>query len=147
MQLDKLTKIKGLKTKSKRLGRGRGSGKGAHTVGKGAKGQKARSRVPAGFEGGQTPLYKRLPEYGGFTNPAKKRIVIVPLYKLNVFADGAEVTPTALVEAGIIKTVPADGVKILGNGKIEKKLILKGLTFSNSAKDKLEQAGGTIVNA
>lgn len=135
--LNKLGKTKFNKT-SKRIGRGYGSGKGGHTVGRGAKGQKARNNVKVGFEGGQVPLYKRLPQIGGFKNPTRKDIVVVSLTKLNVFKEGSEVTPEKLVEQGIIRSVPTGGVKLLA-GKLEKKLKLTGFLTSESAAKSLEK--------
>ena len=141
MELKKLKKLNGNKTKKKRLGRGYGSGKGGHTVGKGMKGQKSRqgNSIPYGFEGGQVPLFKKLPKIGGFSNPTKKQIKGVNILSFNVFNDGDVVTPEMLVEKGIIRSVPKHGVKILGCGDLKKKIDLKGLLFSQSAKDKLEK--------
>lgn len=123
-----------------RRGRGHGSGNGK-TAGKGHKGQKARSGAPRpGFEGGQLPLYRRLPKRG-FTNINSKDIVTISVSCLNVFDDGAEVTVAALMEKGIIKN-PKDGVKILGNGELTKKLDVKVNAFSKSAVEKIQAAGG-----
>ncbi len=125
-----------------RRGRGHGSGNGK-TAGKGHKGQKARSGAPRpGFEGGQMPLYRRIPKRG-FTCPSSKEIVGINLAVLNDrFEDGAVVDVEALMESGIVKN-PKDGVKILGNGEITKKLTVKANAFSASAKEKIEAAGGT----
>lgn len=125
-----------------RRGRGHGSGNGK-TAGKGHKGQKARSGAPRiGFEGGQMPLYRRIPKRG-FTCPSSKEIVGINLGVLNDrFEDGAVVDVEALIESGIVKN-PKDGVKILGNGEITKKLTVKANAFSASAKEKIEAAGGT----
>lgn len=124
-----------------RRGRGHGSGNGK-TAGKGHKGQKARSGAPRpGFEGGQLPLYRRLPKRG-FTNINSKEIVAIGLDRLNVFEDGAEVTVETLMDKGIIKN-PKDGVKILGNGELTKKLTVKVNAFSEGAKTKIEAAGGS----
>ncbi len=142
MELSKL--LKGNKKKSKRLGRGYGSGKGGHTVGRGAKGQKARNKVPAGFEGGQTPLYKRVPQWGGFRSPWAKGIVGVSLSRFNVFRAGSTVTPEDLVEKGMLKKLPKRGVKVLGTGDIKKSLTFSGFAFSESAKKKIEKADGKI---
>ncbi|HPT87551.1 MAG TPA: 50S ribosomal protein L15 [Bacillota bacterium] len=141
MKLYELQPAPGSKKTPKRVGRGIGSGLGK-TSGKGHKGQKARSgggKGPA-FEGGQTPLQRRLPKRG-FTNIFAKEIVEVSLEKLNRFEDGTEVTPQMLLEAGIIRKL-GDGVKILGNGELTKKLIVKGNRFSKSAVVKIEKAGG-----
>ena len=124
-----------------RRGRGHGSGSGK-TAGKGHKGQKARSGAPRpGFEGGQMPLYRRLPKRG-FTNRNTKVIVAINLSALERFEDGATVDVEALMAAGIVKN-PRDGVKILGNGELTKKLNVKVDAFSASAKEKIEALGGT----
>ncbi len=125
-----------------RRGRGHGSGNGK-TAGKGHKGQKARSGAPRpGFEGGQMPLYRRIPKRG-FTCPSSKEIIGVNLGVLNdKFEDGAVIDVDTLVESGIVRN-PKDGVKILGNGEITKKLTVKANAFSASAKEKIEAAGGT----
>lgn len=124
-----------------RRGRGHASGNGK-TAGKGHKGQKARSGAPRpGFEGGQMPLYRRLPKRG-FTNRNTKEIVGINVSALERFEDGTEVTVQALVESGVVSN-PKDGVKILGNGEISKKLTVKVNAFSESAKAKIEAAGGT----
>ena len=123
-----------------RRGRGHGSGNGK-TAGKGHKGQKARSGAPRpGFEGGQMPLYRRLPKRG-FTNINSKEIVAINVDTLNAFDEGAVVTVEALVEKGIIKN-PKDGVKILGNGELTKKLDVKVNAYSASAVEKIQAAGG-----
>ena len=124
-----------------RVGRGHGSGNGK-TAGKGHKGQKARSGAPRpGFEGGQMPLYRRLPKRG-FTNRNTKDIVSINITELNRFEDGAVVTIETLVENGVIKN-PKDGVKILGNGGLTKKLTVKANAFSASAAEKIQALGGT----
>ena len=123
-----------------RRGRGHGSGNGK-TAGKGHKGQKARSGAPRpGFEGGQMPLYRRIPKRG-FTNINSKEIVAINLDKLEKFNDGDVVTVTALKEKGIINN-SKDGVKILGNGELTKKLTVQANAFSASAKEKIEALGG-----
>ncbi len=123
-----------------RRGRGHGSGNGK-TAGKGHKGQKARSGAPrAGFEGGQMPLYRRIPKRG-FTNRNTKEIVAVNVDVLNRFEDGAVVTVESLMEVGIIKN-PKDGVKILGNGELTKKLDVKVNAFSAGAVEKIQALGG-----
>jgi len=124
-----------------RRGRGHGSGNGK-TAGKGHKGQKARSGSPRiGFEGGQMPLYRRLPKRG-FTNINTKEIVAINISALERFEDGSEVTVDTLIESGVVKN-PKDGVKILGNGELTKKLTVKANAFSASAKEKIEALGGT----
>ena len=124
-----------------RRGRGHGSGNGK-TAGKGHKGQKARSGATRpGFEGGQMPLYRRIPKRG-FTNPNSKDIVGINVSALERLDNGADVTIALLVESGIIKN-PRDGVKILGNGELTKKLTVKEVAVSEGAKAKIEAAGGT----
>ena len=123
-----------------RRGRGHGSGNGK-TAGKGHKGQKARSGAPRpGFEGGQMPLYRRIPKRG-FTCRNSKEIVGINLSYLERFEDGATVTVESLVEAGIVRNT-RDGVKILGNGELTKKLTVQANAFSASAKEKIEALGG-----
>jgi len=128
-----------------RRGRGHGSGNGK-TAGKGHKGQKARSGAPRiGFEGGQMPLYRRLPKRG-FTNINSKKIVAINVDALNRFEDGTVVTVKTLLEAGVIKET-WDGVKLLGNGELTKKLTVKVDAVSAGAKQKIEEAGGTVEEA
>lgn len=123
-----------------RKGRGHGSGNGK-TAGKGHKGQKARSGAPRpGFEGGQLPLYMRLPKRG-FTNINSKEIVAINVDRLEIFNDGDVVTVEALMDKGIIRN-PKDGVKILGNGELTKKLTVQVDAFSKSAAEKIEALGG-----
>ena len=125
-----------------RRGRGHGSGNGK-TAGTGHKGQKARSGAPRpGFEGGQMPLYRRLPKRG-FTNINSKVIVGINVSALEAFEDGAVVTVEELLAKGIVKN-PRDGVKILGNGELTKKLTVKANAFSQGAKSKIEALGGTV---
>lgn len=142
MELSNLRPAEGSKHSNNfRRGRGHGSGNGK-TAGKGHKGQKARSGAPRiGFEGGQMPLYRRLPKRG-FTNRNSKEIVIISLNKLEAFDNGATVDAEALIAAGIIKD-RKDGVKVLGNGELTKKLNVKVDAFSASAKEKIEALGGT----
>ena len=123
-----------------RRGRGHGSGNGK-TAGKGHKGQKARSGAPRpGFEGGQMPLYRRLPKRG-FTNRNSKDIVAINVSALEVFENDAVVSVETLIEQGIVKN-PRDGVKILGNGALTKKLTVQANAFSASAVEKIEALGG-----
>lgn len=125
-----------------RRGRGHGSGNGK-TAGKGHKGQKARSGAPRpGFEGGQMPLYRRLPKRG-FTNRNTKEIISINVDVLNRFEDNTDVTVELLLERGAISAAK-DGVKILGGGELTKKLNVKANAFSASAKEKIEAAGGTV---
>ena len=142
MELSNLRPAKGsVHSDNFRRGRGHGSGNGK-TAGKGHKGQKARSGASRpGFEGGQMPLYRRLPKRG-FTNRNTKEIVALNLSVLEVFDNGATVDVDALIEKGIVKN-PRDGVKILGNGELTKKLDVKVNAFSASAKEKIEALGGT----
>ena len=125
-----------------RRGRGHGSGNGK-TAGKGHKGQKARSGAPRiGFEGGQMPLYRRLPKRG-FTNRNSKDIVGINVSALERFRSGSTVTVEKMIEVGLIKDA-RDGVKILGNGELTKKLNVKANAFSATAKEKIEALGGTV---
>ncbi|MCM3444065.1 50S ribosomal protein L15 [Metabacillus halosaccharovorans] len=142
MKLHELKPAEGSRKTRNRVGRGIGSGNGK-TAGKGHKGQNARSGggVRPGFEGGQTPLFQRLPKRG-FTNINRKDYAIVNLDVLNRFEDGTEVTPEFLLETGVLSNVKS-GVKILGNGQLEKKLTVKANKFSASAKEAIESAGGT----
>ena len=141
MNLSELRPADGSKqSQNFRRGRGHGSGNGK-TAGKGHKGQKARSGAPRiGFEGGQMPLYRRLPKRG-FHNRNTKNIVTINLDILNRFEDGAEVTVASLIEKGIIKN-PQDGVKVLGNGELTKKLDVKLNAFSAGAVEKIQALGG-----
>ncbi len=142
MELSNLRPAEGSKHSDNfRRGRGHGSGNGK-TAGKGHKGQKARSGAPRiGFEGGQMPLYRRIPKRG-FKCRNSKEIVAINLNVLEVFDNGAMVDVDALMEKGIIKN-PRDGVKILGNGELTKKLDVKVNAYSASAKEKIEALGGT----
>ncbi len=132
----------GARSTKKRIGRGLGSGNGK-TAGKGHKGQNARSGggVAIGFEGGQTPFFKRMPKRG-FTNFTRKEYAIVNVEDLNKFDDGVTVDFAAVKAAGLVKK-ELDGLKVLGNGKLEKKLTVKAAKFSASAKKAIEEAGGT----
>ena len=140
MNLSTLQPAMGSKTDSFRKGRGHGSGNGK-TAGYGHKGQKARSGAPRpGFEGGQMPLYRRLPKRG-FTNRNTLDIEAINVSALERFDNDTEVTIDTLIETGIIKSVK-DGVKILGNGELTKKLTVKANAFSEGAKAKIEAVGG-----
>lgn len=143
MELHELKYNDGARKDVKRLGRGQGSGQGK-TAGKGHKGQNARSGggVAIGFEGGQTPFYKRMPKRG-FTNFTRKEYAVVNIASLEKFDDGVTVTPELLKEAGIVKK-EYDGVKVLGNGTLTKKLTVKVNKVSASAKAAIEKAGGTV---
>ena len=142
MDLSNLRPAEGSKhSDSFRRGRGHGSGNGK-TAGKGHKGQKARSGAPRiGFEGGQMPLYRRLPKRG-FKNRNRKEIVGINIGALEVFENDSTVDVQALMEKGIVKN-PGDGVKILGNGELTKKLNVKADAFSASATEKIQALGGT----
>lgn len=141
MNLSQLKPAEGSKKAAFRVGRGHGSGNGK-TAGRGHGGQNSRSGggVRPGFEGGQMPLYRRLPKRG-FTNRNSLRIVGINISMLDRFEEGSTVTVASLINAGIIKN-PRDGVKILGNGEITKKLVVQANAFSISAKEKIEAAGG-----
>lgn len=139
MKLNELKPAEGSRSKRLRKGRGLSSGHG-FTSGRGTKGQKAHGKTRLGFEGGQMPLYRQIPKRG-FTNINRKEYAIVNLTALNKFDDGAEVTPEVLVENGIVKNLKS-GVKVLGNGKLTKKLTVKANKFSASAVSAIEAAGG-----
>ena len=142
MKLNELKATEGARSTKKRIGRGLGSGNGK-TSGKGHKGQNSRSGggVAIGFEGGQTPFFKRMPKRG-FTNFTRKEYAIVNVEDLNKFDDGVTVDFAAVKAAGLVKK-ELDGLKVLGNGKLEKKLTVKAAKFSASAKKAIEEAGGT----
>ncbi|WP_106767151.1 50S ribosomal protein L15 [Paenibacillus faecalis] len=141
MKLHELSPAPGSRKERKRVGRGPSSGTGK-TSGRGHKGQNARSGggVRPGFEGGQNPLYRRLPKRG-FVNPTRKEYAVVNIEELNSFAAGTEVTPEVLVESGIVKNTKS-GIKVLGNGEVTVKLTVKANKFSQSAVEKIEAAGG-----
>ncbi len=142
MKLNSLYPNEGATKTRKRVGRGVGSGTGK-TSGKGEKGQNARSGggVRPGFEGGQLPLFRRLPKRGFSNAKFKTRYAVINLSDLNRFEDGAVVSPELLKEMGILKN-QLDGVKVLGNGKLEKKLVVKAHNFSSVAKEQIEKLGG-----
>ncbi|RCX13973.1 LSU ribosomal protein L15P [Fontibacillus phaseoli] len=141
MKLHELSPAPGSRQERKRVGRGTGSGMGKTST-RGHKGQNARSGggVRPGFEGGQNPLYRRLPKRG-FNNPTRKEYAIVNIEELNSFAVDTEVTPELLFEQGIVKNAKS-GIKILGNGEVTVKLTVKANKFSQSAVEKIEAAGG-----
>ncbi len=144
VKLSELTPPNGAVKERVRVGRGHGSGKGK-TSGRGIKGQGSRSGdgVMPGFEGGQTPLQRRLPQLPGFKNRFKKVYAIVNVKTLNQFDEGTVVTPELLLERGIIKDL-YDGVKILGDGELEKPLTVKAHKFSEQAKEKIIASGGSV---
>ncbi len=142
MKLHTIKPAEGATKNRKRVGRGPGSGIGK-TAGRGENGQNSRSGggVRIGFEGGQTPLFRRIPKRG-FTNARFKKVyAVINLDDLNKFEDGAEVTPEILKNMGLVKN-SLDGIKILGNGKLEKKLTVKAHKFSQTAKEAIEKTGG-----
>ena len=141
MRIHELKKPEGSTKAPKRIGRGQGTGQGT-TAGRGMNGQNSRSGggVRLGFEGGQMPLYRRLPKRG-FTNKWAKEYAEINVKDLNKFDDGATVDAAALMEKGIVKKA-LDGVKVLGNGELVKKLTVKAAKFSKSAAEKIEKAGG-----
>ena len=144
LELHNMKPAEGSKKSAKRLGRGIGSGLGK-TSGKGHKGQWARSGggVRPGFEGGQMPLTRRLPKRG-FKNRFVKVYTIVNVDVLEKFENGTEITPEVLLANGVISKVEANGVKVLGNGTLTKKLVVKASKFSKSAVEAIEKAGGTV---
>jgi len=139
---DKLSPAPGSKKSRKRVGRGDGSGHGTYS-GRGCKGQKSRSgfRMKRGFEGGQLPLIKRLPQKRGFTNIFRTVYSVININKLNIFESGSEVTPERLVAAGVVKSL-RHPIKILAEGDINHPLLVKANKFSAAAKAKIEAAGG-----
>ena len=142
MKLHELKAVDGARHSRKRVGRGPGSGMGK-TATRGENGQRSRSgaSIPAWFEGGQSPLYRRLPKRG-FTNAKFKTVyAVINVADLNVFEDGTVVTPALLIETGLVKN-QLDGIKVLGNGKLEKKLTVKAHKFSGEAKTQIEKLGG-----
>ena len=143
MELNNLTNTPGARKSSKRVGRGCGSGLGK-TSGKGQKGQQSRKghKHKLQFEGGQMPLVRRLPKRG-FTNKWATEYVAINVSTLNIFEDGDVVGPVELIQAGIIKKIE-DGVKIMGNGELTKKLTVQAMKFTASAKEKIEAAGGKV---
>ncbi len=144
MKLHELERNRGAKHERRRVGRGMGSGLGK-TSGRGEKGQKARSGVsiPATFEGGQLPLYRRLPKRGFSNSDFKIRYATINVSDLNRFEDGSVVTPELLKETGLLKN-QLDGVKVLGDGELEKKLTIKAHKFSRTAVEKIEKSGSKI---
>jgi large subunit ribosomal protein L15 len=144
MQLHDLAPAPGSRKNRKRIGRGPGSGMGKTST-KGHKGLKARSggSVRPGFEGGQMPIYRRLPKRGFKNYMFKTNNAVLNVKDLDRFDDGSEITEAVLREVGLVKGV-VDGVKLLGNGEVTKKFVLKNILVSQSAKEKIETAGGSI---
>jgi large subunit ribosomal protein L15 len=142
MQLHDLKPAPGAHRKPRRVGRGTGSGRGK-TSGRGQKGQNARSEgFRLGFEGGQMPLSQRIPKLPGFKNPFKKIYAIVNVSKLSRFEDGAKVDAGALVEAGLVRA--GKDIKVLGAGRLKRRLNVEAHVFSNSAREAIEKAGGSV---
>ena len=144
MKQNNLSPPPGTKQRRKRVGRGNGSGRGTY-CGRGVKGQKSRSgnKVRPGFEGGQLPLIKRLPQKRGFANIFRTQYSIVNMDRLNIFEPGSEVTPEKLLAAGVIKSL-RHPIKILGGGDINHPLVVRANKFSAAAKAKIETAGGKV---
>ncbi|MFQ6099020.1 MAG: 50S ribosomal protein L15 [Armatimonadota bacterium] len=148
MKLSDLKPTPGAVRKRRRVGRGIATGQGK-TCGRGQKGQRARGRVPVGFEGGQTPLYQRIPKQPGRTNKAmnigifRRRYAVVNVGQLARFAPGADISPEILKEAGVVKDLK-DGLKVLGEGDLDRALTVRAHAFSASAREKIEKAGGTV---
>jgi large subunit ribosomal protein L15 len=146
MDLHNLPKRKKRQKKAKRIGRGYGSGRGGHTVGKGMKGQKSRSGYGKGpgWEGGDVPLYRRLPKFPGFRNPTRKEYAPVNLDDIEThYKDGEEVSVQTLKQKGLVKK-KMKSAKILARGDISKKLVFAGVAFSKKAREKVEKAGGEV---
>lgn len=141
--LNDLKPAEGSKQKETRRGRGYGSGKGGHESGRGTKGQNARSggKTKVGFEGGQTPIWRRFPKVG-FTNPNKREPEWLNVHQLNRYSDGEVVDPARLKNDGLVGNMK-DGLKILGDGELTRKLTVKAHRFSAGAKKKIEAAGGS----
>jgi large subunit ribosomal protein L15 len=144
MMLEKLSPAPGSKKKRKRVGRGDGSGHGTYS-GRGCKGQKSRSgnKMRPGFEGGQLPLIKRLPQKRGFVNIFRTEYSVVNIDKLGIFEPGSEVTPEKMVAAGVVKSLRRP-IKVLAGGEINHPLVIKANKFSAAAKAKIEAAGGRV---
>ncbi len=141
-QIQDLKPAPGSTQKRKRVGRGRSSGHGK-TCGRGTKGEKARSKIRPGFEGGQMPLQRRLPKLKGFTPRNKREFQLVNVEKLNIFAEGEHVTPEVLQARGLVKDMYKD-IKILGSGELERKLTVKAHAFTAGAVTKIEARGGSV---
>jgi large subunit ribosomal protein L15 len=145
MRLHDLRRPKGAVKKRKRVGRGYGSGLGK-TAGRGQKGQKSRSgSSQSGFEGGQMPLQRRLPKVG-FRNPFRKEYAYVNVGELNRFDDGTEITPSLLLDRGVIRKLKA-GLKVLGKGELERRLVVVAHKVSRGARQKIEACGGEVKEA
>ncbi len=146
MRLNELSPVEGATHRSRRVGRGTGSGRGAYS-GRGSKGQKGHHKgVRLGFEGGQLPLIKRLPRKRGFTNVFRIEYNVVNVAALNVFPDGAEVSPSDMKGAGLIKSLERP-TKVLGHGDLEKRLSVVADHFSVTAEEKIKAAQGTVRKA
>jgi large subunit ribosomal protein L15 len=146
MRLNELSPAAGSTHSSRRVGRGTGSGRGTYS-GRGMKGQKAHHKgVRLGFEGGQLPLIKRLPRKRGFTNVFRIEFNVVNVESLNVFPDGAEVSPQEMKDAGLIRSLDLP-TKVLGHGTLEKRLTVQAARFSAAAEEKITAAQGTVRKA
>jgi large subunit ribosomal protein L15 len=146
MYLDTLPKRKNRIEKGKRKGRGYGSGKGGHTVGRGTKGQKSRSghKSLISFEGGNLPFYKRIPKSKGFKSRALTNTQVINVSTLDThFDSGTKITIEVLGEKGLVRKNSTD-IKILGKGEVDKKFVVEGIKVSPSAREKIEKAGGTV---
>lgn len=147
MRLHQIPKRTNKMKPAKRVGRGYGSGKGGHTVGKGVKGQKSRSGgpKPIGFEGGNVPLYRRLPKFRGFRNPTKKEYQPINIAELEKhFKAGSVISLASLKEKGLVRK-GSTRVKVLAKGKLTKKYTVEGLVTSETAKKMIEKAGGKVT--
>ncbi|PIR43696.1 50S ribosomal protein L15 [candidate division WWE3 bacterium CG10_big_fil_rev_8_21_14_0_10_32_10] len=146
MLLNNLLKLKGSKNKKTRIGRGYGSGHGGHSSTRGTKGQNARTGggVPLYFEGGQLPLVKRLPHLKGFTNANSKKVGIIKTSLLNKL-ELKKVNPEILIEKGIIRILPKDGLKILKDEDLKLAITLSGFNYSKTALKSIEKAGGKVL--
>lgn len=144
MNLHELPKLSGANKKAKRLGRGYGSGKGSHTVGRGAKGALARNKVSSSFEGGQLPLVKRLPQFQGFTYHRQKCLTL-SFRDLSIFEDSENLTKELLKDKNLIGKNFNGAVKIIATGELTKKINLKDIGVSKGAKQKIESLGGTVL--
>lgn len=143
MRQNELAPASGSKRRRKRVGRGNGSGHGTYSC-RGIKGQKAHSNVHPLFEGGQTPLHQRLPKKRGFTNIFRQEYATVNLGSFAIFTEEAEVTPQTMMTAGLVKSLKQP-IKVLGEGELERPLVIKANKFSRGAKDKIMSAGGRVV--
>lgn len=143
MNLSQRPPLAGRVSPQKRVGRGYGSGRGGHTSSRGAKGQKARNKVPRYFEGGQLPLVKRLPQFNKKSR-VRTSVIILPLSSLELLPDGVEITPQVLLDQGLLKELPVSGVKIVGRGEISRAFHLKQIKASKNVARQILAAGGSL---